>query len=175
MHIKPLEEGDLAAISQIYINNWRENYKNILPGDFLAAMDERKEIKKWRSYHQSPGQSILVAIDDEVLGFAAYRPDYDFQDCLHLDYLHIASAHQGKGVGKSLLFAVGCYAWYSGYDKMSIYHIIGNHRANAIYRHLGAVHCGEFIDDFQGASAPSVKLIWDNLDWARPARTLKKD
>lgn len=166
MIIRPIIDADVQAIAEIYTDNWKTTYLNILPDFFLKSITYEKSKEKWLSYIHTDKQGAFVVLDenDKIIGFSAYKPYYDLEKCLLLDSLHIIQSIQGGGIGKKLIFTIGKYAYHSGYEKMSICIVKGNNRAEEIYSYLGAKYYKDFIDDFEGTPSNSSVLLWDNLN-----------
>lgn len=164
MIIRPITKDDINDIAEIYTDNWKSTYKDILPDSFLQSMTYEHSREKWFSYIQKEKQGAFVALDDNnIIGFSAYKPYEDIEKCLLLDSLHVKHSTQGSGMGRKLIFTIGKYAYDNGYEKMSICIVKGNDRAEGIYTHLGAKHFKDFTDDFEGTPSNSAVLVWDDL------------
>jgi L-amino acid N-acyltransferase YncA len=165
MLIRQITDNDVPAIADIYNNNWETTYRNLLPDSFLDGMTREHSIDKWLKHIRTSSHGGFVALNEnnQVIGFSAYKPYPDLENCILLDSLHITASAQGKGIGKALILAIGKYAFTSGYKKMAICIIKGNDRAEGIYTHLGARFYKDFIDSFEGTPSNSTLLVWDDL------------
>ncbi len=161
MTIRPADEKDIVNIAVTYVRNHRTTYKNLLPAEYFETLTEDYAQKKWSEYIADGRNRVWVAEDETgFLGFAASMPDEELVGVWYLDSLHVCEKARGRGVGTSLIKAVGRYAYNEGYGKMSICIVKGNDNAGALYRKLGARH----YKDFNGRLSNSEKLLWDSLD-----------
>ncbi|MBK5251827.1 MAG: GNAT family N-acetyltransferase [Peptostreptococcaceae bacterium] len=165
MLIRPIKDSDVPAIADIYNENWKITYRNLLPDSFLNGMTHEHSRDKWLKYLHTISHGGFVALDEknQVIGFSAYKPYTDLENCILLDSLHIKKSAQGKGIGKALVLKIGEYACKSEYKKMAICIVKGNDRAERIYTHLGARFYKDFIDSFEGTPSNSTLLVWDDL------------
>ena len=164
MEIRKARETDLDNIAELYIANWKETYKGLLPDEYLDSLDLPYGKGKWSSFLKEDGNHILVAEEDSrFLGFGAFTPDCEIDDCLLVYSLHVCPKARGKGVGSALLAAIAEYAADSNFERMSICIVCGNDGAGNLYRKLGAEHYAYFTDDFNGTKSNSEKLVWNTL------------
>ncbi|WP_294404113.1 GNAT family N-acetyltransferase [uncultured Clostridium sp.] len=165
MNIREADAGDIEAIANLYVMNWKKTYIGLLPDNFLNGLTIDGGIKKWQEYLTKENNRIFVAYENEnFLGFSACKEDEELKNCLYLDSLHVSEASRGKGVGTKLINTVGNYAYIKGYEDMSICIVKGNDKAKRIYEKMGAKHYKNFIDYFGNTKSNSEKLIWDNLN-----------
>jgi len=165
MMIRPISDDDVRTVAELYTDNWKISYRNLLPDFFLNGLTYGHSEEKWLEYIHADEHGAFVAADEngKIIGFSAYKPDDDPEKCLLLDSLHVIRSVQGGGVGRKLIFATGKYAFENGYEKMSVSIIKGNDRAGEIYKHLGAKPFKDFIDNFEGTPADSSVFVWDDL------------
>lgn len=163
MIIRDAVNEDIDNIAELYISNWKETYRELLPENYLNSLTQENGVKKWFKYLEDGNNIFVIYEEDVFLGFVASKKDEDEENCWYLDSLHITKISRGKGIGTKLIYAVGQYALKSGYESMSICIVRGNDNAKRIYEKLGAVHYKYFIDDFGGTKSNSEKLIWKKL------------
>ena len=85
MIIRDAVKNDVENIAKLYISNWKETYKDLLPKDFLESLNEEHATNKWFKYIEE-GNSIFVVYDEEeFLGFVASKKDDDIENCWYLD------------------------------------------------------------------------------------------
>ena len=157
---------DIPAIARIFTDSWRTTYKELLPVELLDSMDYTWSEKYFTDYLKEAGHGAFVSVDDDnqVTGFVTYMPYTEkIPDSLLLDSLHISPLHRGKGIGKKLIYMVGVYAWEQGFQKMVLSLVIGNDRAENIYKHLGAKHLIDYIDYMAEVPYHSRALIWEDV------------
>ncbi len=164
MIIRKATESDLYAIAQIGLCNWREAYKNIFPETYLNSLTLEGRREHYAEYLDCNG-GLIVAADNEnnVLGFAVYKPDEQIENCVYLDSLHTDKNARGKGIGTALIMHIINIAKGMDCSKISVCIVRGNENAERLYKKLGARHLEYFVDNdaFQGISVESEKLIWE--------------
>lgn len=78
-----------------------------------AAFAENGQVARLAMYLFGPRPAVyclVVAREDELLGFATYMPEFSTWDAayyLHLDCLYLRSELRGRGVGRWVMSAIG--------------------------------------------------------------------
>jgi GNAT superfamily N-acetyltransferase len=111
--VRPARPDDAAAIAQIQLSVWRQEYAELLPEAALASLSSQQLADSWRQAAQSPPSPhhhLLVALDgDTIVGFAASAPAedpyLDPQVDAELLALHISPDAIAHGHGSRLLAA----------------------------------------------------------------------
>lgn len=161
MEIREASFEDIENIAKLYISNWKATYRDMLPSEYLDQLTVQYGIGKWSEFMEKEEHGIFVAYDeDDFLGFGAFSPDNEIEDCLYMDSLHICPESQGKGIGTKLTQRIREYALDNDYTKMSVCIVRGNDSARDLYLKLGAKHYSFFTDDFDGTKSSSEKLLW---------------
>ena len=164
MRIREACAADIKNIAEVYILNWKETYKGLLPDEYVDHLDLPYGMDKWSSFLRQTENHIVIAEDgSRFLGFGAFSPDHEIDKCLYIDSLHVCPESRGQGTGSRLINAIKEYAAENSFEKMSICIVRGNDRAGNLYRKLGAGHYSYFIDDFDGTKSNSEKLLWKDL------------
>ena len=158
MIIRDAVYDDIDKIAKLYISNWKETYKGLLPEDYLNSLTKEYAVEKWNKYLKNKNHIFVAYEGNEFLGFVASKKDDNEEGYWYLDSLHITKNSRGKGIGTKLIYRVGQYALNHGYECMSICIVKGNDSTKRIYEKLGAVHYEYFIDDFGGVKSNSEKL-----------------
>ncbi len=164
MIIRKATEDDLYGIAQIGLYNWCEVYKSIFPESYLNSLTLEDRWEHYKEYLDCNGGLIVAAdCENNVLGFAAYRPDEEIENCIYLDSLHTDKDARGKGIGTSLIRYIINIAKGMDCNRMSVCIVRGNENAERLYKKLGANHLKFFVDNdaFQGIRVESEKLIWE--------------
>lgn len=162
MRIRPAEDVDIAQIARLYVENWKETYKGILPQGYLDSLSVEEKMKSWDDYITEPRQGIFVACEGSlVLGFAAFKPYHRVDDCIYLDSLHVKKSRRGQGIGSALIEAVYRRGREEQYGKMGVCVVKGNDDARNLYVKLGAEHYRDKVDDFTGEISYSEILLWN--------------
>ena len=147
MLVRDATPGDLAAIVELY--NALIPTTTIGWSERLETLPEREE---WFAARQAAGDAVLVAEDPSgvVVGFAAYGP---FRDNARWEgyrftvenTIHVASEHQGAGVGRALMTALIHHARQQG--KHAIVAAVDGDSAHSLRFHerMGFVEVGRML------------------------------
>ena len=159
------EERDLKRISKMYVENWKATYVGLVNQEFLDALNVPDTIKKWKTYIGKDNHGIYVAEKDEkIMGFAAFRPETNIENCLYLDSLHVSKCSRKLGIGSILINQIAKRTAEVGFSKMNISIVSGNERARRLYVNNGAVHYEFEKIDFCGKPSNVEYLMWHTLD-----------
>ena len=132
------------------------------PGVSVTSGDIR--IFPIEASHASPEETALNFVlerNGAVAGFAACRPLPERENSALLDSLHVAPEAQGGGWGRKLIAQAARWARERGYRELTVYVVQGNHRAERLYRRLGARELYSFHD---WDDALSWALAWEDLE-----------
>lgn len=166
MKIRICSEMDIGKIVEIFLKSWRRTYREFLPKEYLAGLTNEKLHKKWSNYIKKENHGIFVALDEEenIIGFIAYAPFQEIENCLFLESLHVDLKYQGMGVGKNLIIKVAEFGLNNNYTSMMVDVIKGNKKAENVYKYLGAKFYKEFADDFdEDLVVNAVAYIWEDI------------
>lgn len=159
-------------MARLYNESWRRTYRGLLPDALLDAMDQTRSEAWWTGYLERPNHRVWVAADgDGIFALMACRPDGDAPGALLLDSLHVAPEQGRQGLGSALIRQAARLAREGGYGRMTVHVVLGNHRAERLYRSLGARPLMDFIDPQDGA--PSRALVWEDLPPLAGANTMQ--
>lgn len=163
IEIRSARPEDLAAVGRLYTHSWRRTYRGLIPDRVLDAMTEEGSREKWMHYLVRPENEMFVLVHaGKVEGFAACRPLPERENSALLDSLHVDPACQGRGAGRRLIAQTARWARERGFGALVVFVVQGNHRAEALYRRMGARELYFFHDPEDGA--PSWALAWENLE-----------
>ncbi len=141
--VRLAQAEDMAAIAHIY----GHHVINGLGSFEETAPDAAEMSARWQTL-RAAGYPYLVAADSatgQLAGYAygsAFRPRPAYRHCLE-DSVYVAPAHQGKGLGTSLLRALIHAAEAGGYRQMVA--MIGdrdNHASIGLHAAQGFAHGG---------------------------------
>lgn len=88
-----------------------------------------------------PGNRIMLALDGEILGFAAFAaifPGPGLRKGFFLKELYVRAAHRRRGVGRALIGALASLAVREGYGRIDWTAAARDEALLAFYRGLGA-------------------------------------
>jgi hypothetical protein len=75
----PDQARDTPSISAVYVDTWRDTYRGIGPGDYLAGLSYEESEHLWLGRLTSGASGVFVAEDDRgIFGFACGRPRKEF-------------------------------------------------------------------------------------------------
>ncbi|UVK37729.1 GNAT family N-acetyltransferase [Mesorhizobium sp. AR10] len=134
--IRPMKEGDLAVVSRLLGESWRQTYSPIMGTETTARLSQDKH---------APERLAAELRDENKMSFVAEQPDgsiagyamaaMDAKGDVMLDRLHIEPRAFGTGLAVNLLHAV--LAAHAGIPSIALEVIEGNDRAIAFYRKHG--------------------------------------
>ena len=114
MIIRDAVYDDIDKIAKLYISNWKETYKGLLPEDYLNSLTKEYAVEKWNKYLKNKNHIFVAYEGNEFLGFVASKKDDNEEGYWYLDSLHITKNSRGKGIGTKLIYRVGQYALNHG-------------------------------------------------------------
>ena len=95
--IRKYQQGDELALREIFFNTIRQiNIKDYSPLQVQAWAPENFDPDEWRQRMQAINPFIAL-LGDVIVGYA------DIQDDGYIDHFFCHYAHQGKGIGKTLM------------------------------------------------------------------------
>lgn len=158
-------QADIPAIAQIYTDSWLRTYRGLLPDDYLDAMSVEISAAKWAKYLEADHQVVYVATTeaDEVCALLALKLFTPDDRCALVDSLHVEHQRTGQGIGKLLLRQAAEHAQQHNIERFVIEAVVGNDRAIAVYKRLGARVLRQFHDIVDGMHTESVELMWDDI------------
>lgn len=156
--IRAAQLQDCPALARVQVAAWRAAYREILPGSFLAALDDEQECINFRArWGQAGGTWSEVQVLERggrVQGFAALglpAPDRPREIELSALYLHPSAWHQG--LGHVLLNHVIAGLRTQGFGKISLWVLERNARARRFYEREGWRPSGSGRTEWQGGIA----------------------
>jgi ribosomal protein S18 acetylase RimI-like enzyme len=166
--IRPAHKTHAYAIAKLHTTSWQTNYTYALSKHYLQhqAAAERQALWLERMTKPRPNQQVFIAEEhSELVGFACIFLDEskEFGSCL--DNLHVAAAHQGKGIGKALVQAVANSCVHAAQsESLCLLVNQNNARAQNFYLKLGGVN--ERADTWaapDGSKVPTFWFVWRQL------------
>jgi GNAT superfamily N-acetyltransferase len=171
MLLRPAEPEDALAVAGVHVRSWQAAYRNILPDDYLDRLRPEDRADKYDFASRDPLKPhTIVAIDDgkipSIHGFATTMPvtDTHMPGYGELCALYVDPPHWGKGVGVALLSAARAHLSNSGFQKVILWVLAGNVRAEHFYRR----------DGWTADGVSRKTTVWNiEVDEIRYARTLE--
>ena len=60
MIIRDAVYDDIDNIAKLYISNWKETYKGLLPEDYLNSLTKEYAVEKWNKYLKNKNHILLL-------------------------------------------------------------------------------------------------------------------
>lgn len=131
---------DAALISRIIACSWRGAYQELIDPVYLARLPEEYWLPSMRSWLGSGRMyGLLAEMDGQVVGSIIYGRGRDEERASwgEIVSLYVLPEVLGQGVGSALLCQALCALREDGYDRVYLWAIRGNGRAERFYRKHG--------------------------------------
>ncbi|MEL6807767.1 MAG: GNAT family N-acetyltransferase [Pseudomonadota bacterium] len=166
--IRAMHAGDLDAVRDLHLRNWRDSYAGLIDPGFLGEPVVRDMARRWAQVPPAPDLA-LVAIKGGVLtGFARLRVNHAEGPLLM--NLHVDAHHRGTGSGRALFEACVRHVAEQRLDQLWLEVLSGNEAARTLYARWGGVESAPFQDSISGTPVTSVRISWPSLSGLVPAR-----
>ena len=133
MNISQASPEDAYAIAQIHVDSWREAYRTILPGEYLAALSVEKRHTFWtQSIAEGKSELWLAMADGAIQGWINFGKsrddDLDATDA-EIWALDVAPPFWSKGIGLQLWLKAKDCMRKQGFSSCSLWVLSENARA----------------------------------------------
>jgi hypothetical protein len=129
-----MQLADVDRIAEVHVNVWREAYAALMPGDYLANLDQAEFARAWRTRlagEESSEVMQLVGVSPDgritALGSAGANRDDDAPTAWELFAINVLAAAHGTGLADLMMAAL------VGDRPTSLWVLDGNVRAQAFY------------------------------------------
>lgn len=135
--VREMRSQDAGDIARVHVQVWRQAYVDLMPPEFLAAMDLQAATDRWRELlAQAAGeQRRLVGVSSrgQIVAIASSGPsrDEDPPTELELRALNMLAAHHGTGLADLLMDRL------VGRHAASLWVLRDNVRARTFYSRYG--------------------------------------
>jgi putative acetyltransferase len=138
--VKSESARDVAAVQELWSEYWRSL------GLSLDFQDFAEELRALPGRYAPPaGRLLLVRIDGQPAGTAAFRPLG--QDACEAKRLYVRPAYRRRGIAGSLLAKLTAEARRSGYRSLYGDTLATMASALDLYRSIGFVEVGPYSDN----------------------------
>lgn len=142
--IRSARPEDAAAIAHVHVRSWQQAYRELLPGAYLASLDNtlaRREAS-WRATIEQGSQTVFLGLlDARVVGWisvgASRDEDADQATTAEVSAIYILAEHWRRGVGRALWRQAEQHLIEQGFAVLTLWVLLDNHRAIAFYRQAG--------------------------------------
>lgn len=164
LKLRAPQPSDAHAIAHLHAESWRHAYRGALSDEYLAGDIAGDREALWTQRLQSPrnNQHIVVAENNDLMGFAClYSNDDPIWGSL-LDNIHVRPGLHGHGIGTQLLFRISDMAKAAAVNAgLYLWVLQNNQKAQAFYRRHGAHCAGEDVWAAPGGTQiPRFRFAW---------------
>jgi GNAT superfamily N-acetyltransferase len=142
--IRDARPEDVPGIVDVHIRTWQVAYAGQLPGELLAAQEDRRadRTRIWSESIQNAERDrrrILVAHDGgKVLGFASAGPARGEAEHVGEIYaIYLDPSSWGRGIGRELFKSANDWLSGEGYREAMLWVLASNDRARRFYEAAG--------------------------------------
>jgi ribosomal protein S18 acetylase RimI-like enzyme len=150
---------DSEAIALVHVRGWRAAYRDVFPGDALAALSVEQRSQMWRGQIASGGAVIVAEENGVVQGFAALGPSQD-EESEHFGELYaiyVDPSRWGRGFGGELCGAAEEALRGSGFREAILWVLEDNPRACRFYEARGWRTDGARTIEILGVEVPELR------------------
>ncbi|WP_248557834.1 GNAT family N-acetyltransferase [Paraburkholderia terrae] len=141
VNIRLASIDDAQEIAKVHVATWRDAYKELLPIEYLANLDENARAEKWRKALLAGAPCVLVAVmNGMVAAWVAFGPsrDEDLDSrCAEIEAIYVASDFWSRGIGTALIHAACERLHAKGYCTVALWVLKDNAAACSFYSRRG--------------------------------------
>ncbi len=166
--IFPPGPGDAAGLARVHVQSWRETYRGLLPGAYLAAMDARIHARRWRLQltRARPDELVLAAEGPGgLIGYCAgaFSTGEESGGRAELFTLYLVRSAQKTGLGRRLLTSAARVFSARGARRLGLWVLNGNTGARGFYHHLGGRAGPERPVSGWGGGFRETAYVWEDI------------
>jgi len=164
--IRSARLDDASRLAEIHIGSWQAAYRDLLPGDFLAGLNDELasrtgQWQDWLSIDSERRAVLVVVDDDQVVGFAHLGPsgdkDLKASQVGELYAMYLDPAYYRQGWGSQLMDAAFEDLRASGFVEGSLWVMTDNTAARSFYERHSWQPDGKTADHCVGIAIPAVR------------------
>jgi ribosomal protein S18 acetylase RimI-like enzyme len=138
--LREARRGDELAVAELHVRSWQEAYRELMPADFLAALDPRDRAVRYDfGASGEDAQTTILAVEkgvgEAIAGFVSFGPsrDADTVGLGEIYALYVDPDRYEGGVGRTLMAAARRRLRESGFESSVLWVLRGNLRAQRFY------------------------------------------
>jgi GNAT superfamily N-acetyltransferase len=143
--LRDARRGDELAVAELHVRSWQEAYRELMPAEFLAALDprERAERYEFKGGEEAPRTVVAVMLGGEgaeaIAGFGTFGPsrDADAAGLGEIYALYVDPESYGGGIGRLLMAEARRRLREAGMTEAILWVLRGNKRAQRFYEREG--------------------------------------
>ncbi len=145
IRLREARRGEEPAVARLHVRSWQEAYAELMPAEFLAALDPRERAARY-TFEGGPDApvTILALVGGEdgaeaIAGFATFGAarDEDARGLGEVYALYVDPDHLRGGVGRLLMAAARRRLRAAGFPAAILWVLRGNDRAAGFYEGEG--------------------------------------
>lgn len=130
LEIGKMRPKDYVRKGYVHWKSWQETYTGLIGDQFLA----NQTLKKCQTIaHRWPGNTLLVHLDGEVVGYGCYILHEDGSG--EVSAIYLLKKAQGLGIGRKLMDEI--LENLKDCDPITLWVLKGNNQAIGFYEHYG--------------------------------------
>lgn len=132
--------ADGPGIARVWVAAWQAAYAGLMPGAYLNSLDTSRAVPAFERSLQQNLSAILVEVDGEIVGFAAYGASRDPDAASSVGEviaINLAPSVWRRGLGRELLRLTLQRLEVNGFREATLWVLHGNANAMAFYEALG--------------------------------------
>jgi ribosomal protein S18 acetylase RimI-like enzyme len=144
VELREARRGDELAVAELHVRSWQEAYRELMPAEFLAALDPRERAARYtfESRDETVPTTVLAVVSEEgerIVGFVTFGPsrDADTVGLGEIYALYVDPDWLRGGVGRQLMAEARRRLRERGFDAAVLWVLKGNDRARRFYEGEG--------------------------------------
>ena len=169
IRIRIAQPSDAGPIAELHVDTWRAAYAGILPDDVLLGLSPSAERRQWLPIIATSDHEFAVhiaeAADGELLGYGSAGParPSGLPYTGEVYTLYVAPDHQGRGLGRLLLFTMLAQLHLQGFDSAMLWVLAAN-PSRFFYHAMGGAVAAERRESHFGVALDEIAYGWRDLE-----------
>jgi ribosomal protein S18 acetylase RimI-like enzyme len=143
--LRDARRGDELAVAEVHVRSWQEAYRELMPADFLDALDPRDRAERYEFEGEEGPPTTVVAVAagagdvESVVGFVTFGPSRD-EDTVGMGEIYALYVDPGRyegGLGRMLMAHARRRLKEQGFEAAVLWVLLGNERAASFYEREG--------------------------------------
>jgi GNAT superfamily N-acetyltransferase len=151
MQIRRARPDDALALGGIYVQAWRQAFVQILPREYLDALDAHSEAASWKTLLDGDrwpkAGALVIEAGQDLVAFSGFGPAEGSPDTAELQTLYALPEVWGTGVGRRLMAATIQILRQAKYQHAVLWVLEANTRARTFYHAAGWQPDRTIVDD----------------------------
>jgi ribosomal protein S18 acetylase RimI-like enzyme len=143
--LRDARRGDELAVAEVHVRSWQEAYRELMPAEFLAALDPRDRAQRYEFEGEEAAPTTVVAVAagagdvEPVVGFVTFgrSRDEDTVGMGEIYALYVDPARYEGGLGRMLMAHARRRLKEQGFEAAVLWVLSGNERAATFYEREG--------------------------------------